>query len=317
MITSLFVFLSIVLQVMTATIAIRHFKLTKFNLAWVLISLALVMMAMRRLMEFLPYITNYKLEEHRIIHIWLAIVTSILFFSGLLLIKKLFKHIKDVETSTRAFEERLLRATHKVEENERSRLAKEIHDGLGPLLSAIKMSVSAMPVKDHSKEQLDLHDRTKNLVDEAIKSIKEVSNKLSPHILEHFGLQKAIEDFLSSFGNSNIEFQLNSELEDMRLRQNLEIVAYRIVCELVNNTIKHSCATKAVIELKLKQERLHINYTDNGIGFAFNANSLQPNEKGMGIYNIVSRVKTLNGEVNFSQQENKNSGIFVQISLPL
>lgn len=317
MTTYIFVILSIILQVVTAFLAIRHFKLTKFNLAWVLISFALVLMAVRRAMEFFPYISSFKLEKYRTTHIWLAIITSILFFFGLLLITKLFKHLKAIESTTRALEERLLNATLEAEEAERQRIAKELHDGIGPLLSAIKMSLSVAQKNETTHKEQLIQNNTKSLVEEAIKSIKEISNKLSPHILENFGLRTAINKFIASYSGSGIKFELSNNLEDLRFSRNIEIVCYRIISELINNTIKHANASSIDIKLLLEKEKLMITYFDNGVGYDFSPTALELNPKGMGLYNIASRVKTLNGTLNFSKDNGNFGNTVVQIEIPI
>ncbi|GAI77246.1 unnamed protein product, partial [marine sediment metagenome] len=135
-------------------------------------------------------------------------------------------------------ERNILNAIIKTEENERTRFAKDLHDGLGPILSNIKMSLSTLEHFENKNDIGDIISNMKTITNEALVSIKEISNNLSPHVLENFGLIKAIENFAKKTEIlGEVTIQIKSDIEDMRFSHNIEIILYRVICELINNTL--------------------------------------------------------------------------------
>ena len=136
--------LSFVLQFVAAYLAISLTKVTRYNLSWILISVALLLMAFRRFIEILPYIFPSYIQDFTMISIWSGIITSILVTIGIILIKKILRSISEAEKIRKISEARVLSAIIQTEEKERKRFAKDLHDGLGPILSTVKMSLSAL-----------------------------------------------------------------------------------------------------------------------------------------------------------------------------
>lgn len=308
--------ITIVLQFFAASVAIKLTKVTKYNLSWILISFGFVFMAVQRLAEFLPFVTNIESQYFRLFYIWLGAITSLFFAIGVFLIQKIFKHIKQVENKTRDQEKALLNAIIQTEERERRRFANEIHDGLGPLLSTIKMSVSSLSSVETNPESLSVIKNTNLIISEAIKSVQEISNNLSPHVLSNFGLAKAIRNFVNKINQAkvlNISYKTN--VMDVRYPTSLEIVVYRSVCELLNNSIKHSGASKVHVNLFSEGDLLEVVYQDNGVGF--DSKRLFVDEKGIGsgYFNMLSRIKSIKGKLEVSSK--KNEGVRVHIKLPL
>ncbi|NJO88966.1 MAG: hypothetical protein HC831_08420 [Chloroflexia bacterium] len=135
-------------------------------------------------------------------------------------------------------------------------------------------------------------------IDDTIDHVSAISNNLSPHILKNFGLKTAIQKFCDKIQKSskiNIDTKV---IIDNRLAEEIEVTFYRVVIELVNNTIKHANASKIIIELAKNGNTIVLNYSDNGIGYKFD--ELMKKSKGMGLFNIKSRIESLNGELNFS-----------------
>ncbi len=287
--------ISVLLQFVAAAIAISLIKRTKYNISWVLLSIGFLLMAIRRLYEFLLVIDSGKYIEKSLTSSWIAVFISLLVLFGVIFIKRIFNFQKRIDELRERNESRIFSAIIRTEEKERQKFAKELHDGLGPLLSSIKMAVSAL-IRNKNKVNKKIVENTDNLIDEAIISIKEISNNLSPHVLNNFGLLKAIKFFvdrLSLAGKLNII--VSSNLENTRFDYNTEVVLYRIICELITNTLKHASAKKINIDLFHENKQLVLDYHDDGIGF--NVSSL-PNFSGMGYSNIQTRVKSLNGTLN-------------------
>jgi len=151
------------------------------------------------------------------------------------------------------------------------------------------------------------------VVNEALNSIKEISNNLSPHILDNFGLLSAVKSFAEKLSISKA-IDINSNLKDKRFDYNVEVILYRVICELVSNTIKHASAKTINIDLFLTGKVLSLYYYDNGVGF--NVDKVINSEiKGMGISNILSRIKSINGICEIESEENEGVHINIKVSI--
>jgi len=211
-------------------------------------------------------------------------------------------------------ETEVLSAIVKAEENERARFAKELHDGLGPLLSSIKMSVSTIKKQMGSDSDMRIIDNTEKLIDESIYTIKEISNNISPHILNNFGLNKALQSFINKIQISNpINIILNSNLEEKRYSYNVEVVFYRVICELINNTLKHASARKITIDFFEDDNELLLEYIDDGIGFL--AEKAELSGTGMGLANIRSRINSLNGSYQITSRKGKGVCFTIKVKI--
>lgn len=200
-----------------------------------------------------------------------------------------------------------------IEERERSRVAKELHDSVSPLLSTIKLYVQTLRDCDEPDTQQLIIERTEQSINESIQTITEISNNLSPHILENFGLIEAIKSIIDKMQESkHIEISFTYD-DDSRYKQDIEIVCYRVVTELLNNTLKHACASKVFINLMHANHLLILNFADNGKGL--NLDEIVKTSKGMGLYNISNRVNSIDGKINFEGKEGE--GLKVVIEIPV
>lgn len=307
--------IAIVTQFVAAGIAISLIRKTKYNASWMLLTAGFFLQAVRLVGEYLPIAGLSKTEQTEEIMAWSAILMALLFVVGVFYIQKIFKHMAKMETQRRHSEKLLLNATIQAEEKERKRFAKEVHDGLGPLLSTIKMSVSALTYLDIDEKSRLIVDNTNEVVDEAIKSVKEISNNLSPHVLENFGLMRAVQNFVNKLNALKmINITLESNLGLKRFETNTEIVLYRVICELINNTIKHADAKHICIELNELNSCLLISYFDDGIGID-SQQLAKLSQGGMGISNIFSRISSIKGKVDIKSKptEGLNVNITVEI----
>jgi signal transduction histidine kinase len=207
----------------------------------------------------------------------------------------------------------MLNTIIETEERERMNFAQELHDGLGPLLSAIKIYTQWLSRPDARISQQEVLCDMENLVNEASVAIKEISFKLSPHILENFGFIEAIRDFAEKLKRSrDIDFQIESNFAK-RLSKTSESVLYRILSECINNTIKHAEASEIRIKIHKYQKKLKIHYYDNGIGF--NMDDVLNNKPGNGLYNMQNRVESINGFIVFNSQVGKGTKILIVVRL--
>jgi len=289
--------ISILLQFTAAGVALGLTRKTKYNISWIFLSLAFLLMAIRRIIDLIPVYFEELEAEMLIIDRLLGIVTSVFLLAGVIFIQRLFSYLKRIDDIRLESENRVLQAIMETEEKERRELAKDLHDGLGPLLSNIKMSVSAIDKSAITGFNSEIIKNIHNLINESIVSLKETSNNLSPHILENFGLVSAIESFLEKINAlGGIEISFSSNIENIRFEDPMEINLYRVICELFNNTFKHARAEKASLLIHYADNRLVAQYFDDGIGF--DTENI-PDKTGMGIFNMRSRLKTINGSIAF------------------
>ena len=186
------------------------------------------------------------------------------------------------------------------EEQERKRFAKELHDGLGPLLSVIKMLVSGMDEKNSNEVNGKIKQNLRLAVDEAIANVRNVSANISPHLLNNFGLKDSIEAFIKRMGQAeHFHIQFTTNLEKQRFNYNVEVIVYRVICELINNTLKHAAATEVTISLQLENEVLYLEYTDNGVGFDV---ASVGRFGGMGLDNMRYRLQSGNGNIEITSE---------------
>ena len=301
--------LSVVLQFSAAIIAMTLIKRTRTNIAWWLISGGFLLMAIRRVFEILQvYDSNSELITG-LLSSWTGVLISIIMLLSLIFIKRIFSIQKQIDDLRKQNETRVLSAILKTEENERQHFAKELHDGLGPLLSSVKMAISAS-----GNDNKNVLDNAEKLIDESITTLKDISNKLSPHVLFNFGLFKAIKSFinkLQKIGDPTIN--LNSNIENKRFSYNIEVVLYRIICELISNTLIHANARNVYVDLLADEKSISLKYIDDGIGF--DVKQVENDLIGMGYSNIKSRIKSLNGTYNFFSKPGEGVHVNVQINL--
>jgi signal transduction histidine kinase len=272
-------------------------------------------MAIQRAFEIIPHIFRNWEKDISTINTWLGIISSLLLTVGVFLIRKIFNYLKKIEQNRIESEKYILQAVVQAEERERKRFAKDLHDGLGPLLSTVKMSITTLSKLEKEKRKTEIIHNTDIVMNEAIRSLKEISNNLSPHILDNFGLASAINSFVSKInttGGVNIIFK--SDIYDQRFNNNTEIVLYRVTCELINNTLKHAKATTIDIELTQHDNIISLNYADDGIGFDVNEVITRQNG-GMGYTNIINRIRSIKGMINIESDENKGTKAIIIVML--
>lgn len=205
------------------------------------------------------------------------------------------------------------RAIINAEENERKRIAAELHDGVGQMMSAAKMNLSAFEndIQFKDEAQKMSFERLIALVDESCKEIRSVSHQMMPNALLKSGLASAVKEFLDKIDNRIIKISLHTEGLQERLDSNIETVLYRVIQECVNNVIKHAGANKLDISLIRDADGISATVEDNGRGF----DTTDKNKfEGIGLKNISSRVNFLKGTVDFDSAPGR--GTLVAIHVP-
>lgn len=200
------------------------------------------------------------------------------------------------------------------EENERKRIAADLHDGVGQMMSAAKMNLSAFEneITFNNIDQKLSFEKLINLVDESCREIRSVSHQMMPNALLKSGLASAVKEFIDKIDNRIIKINLYTEGLNERLDSNTETVLYRVIQECVNNVIKHSGASTLDISLIKDADGIAATVEDNGKGFD---TTDQQKFDGIGLKNISSRIEFLKGTVDFDSSPGR--GTLVAVHVPI
>ncbi len=196
-------------------------------------------------------------------------------------------------------------------EKERQRIASDLHDDLGPILSAIKFKINA--VESRSGEDTELIRKASEHVDETIHRIRQIAFNLMPNTLTRKGLLAATEELIGKIMESlplKISYQLNP-IPDISQQKSINL--FRIVQEIIQNTIKHAEASELFIKLDAKDRNLVLTTEDNGVGFDYEkVNDLN---KGLGLRNLTSRVEIMNGII--AVETGPGKGVKYKFEIPI
>lgn len=207
------------------------------------------------------------------------------------------------------------KAVIEAEENERRRIAQDLHDGVGQLLSAAKLNLSSLGSKlgPASLDQQDALKTALDLVDDSVKEVRTVSHNMMPNTLIKLGLASAVREFIGKLGNvPSLKIDLEIVGLDSRLEPQVETVLYRVIQELVSNILKHAKASHISMQLVRHDTEISLMIEDNGVGF--DASRLQQFE-GIGLKGILSRVEFLGGSVHFDSAPGRGTTAIVEVPL--
>ena len=308
MLIKILLVISILVQTLATVYALRLVRATKYNSVWILFIVGFSMLSVERLVQLLVACRVEVIPRWWFAYI--GIVVSVCLSVGVVYAHKLFKYIDRLNRQRQTLNKRILTAVLRTEEKARSRFSKELHDGLGPLLSSAKMSLSALSREERSPEQREIIDNTTYVIDEAIRSLREISNNLSPHVLNDFGLARGVQHFIDrSAAMHNVKIRFTTNLRTERYDTDVEVILYRVVCELINNSLKHAACTTVNLSLSRAGSTLSLDYSDNGRGF----DSKAMMDCGMGLSNIDSRIKSLGGTFDIDSAKGKGMRASIRI----
>jgi PAS domain S-box-containing protein len=219
-------------------------------------------------------------------------------------------------TEIKQVERRILSKIIETEEKERKRVAKDLHDGLGPLLSSIKLYVNELQSADtDAAEKKEMLKYTNELIDDAVSSTRTIANNLMPGVILDYGLVKALQSFCNKLNIAkSINISFNADDTTRRYDSTIEITLYRVLMELINNSIKHASARNIGITFKEENKVLFIEFMDDGKGFDVNKTLRDP-KIGMGLNNIINRVKSMQGSCEFNSNEGAGTTVKIEIDL--
>jgi signal transduction histidine kinase len=201
------------------------------------------------------------------------------------------------------------------EEQERARLAKDLHDGLSGMLSGIKYSLQDM--KGYlimTEENRQAFERSIDMLDSSIQEMRRVAHNMMPEVLVRYGLDAALKDYVGEINHTGIVKVIYQSMgmENKNIEKSSAIAIYRIVQELLNNVIKHAEATVVLVQLFSENGKLVVNVEDNGKGFD---TKLCEEKGGMGWRNIRSRVDLLNGKIDLQSSADHGTAVSIEFDL--
>ncbi|HLR37292.1 MAG TPA: sensor histidine kinase [Chitinophagaceae bacterium] len=197
------------------------------------------------------------------------------------------------------------------QEQERQRLAQDLHDGLGGMLAGVKLKLSDIADHQKSSQDMELY-KVINQLDNSVQELRRIAHNMMPETLLRFGVETALKDLCESLSREhlNIEFQVYQL--DKELSQTIQISVYRIVQELLTNAVKHAHADNILVQCSQNENRIFITVEDDGQGF--DIQSLK-NKKGIGFLNIQKRIDMLHGKMEMDSRPREGTVINVEVNV--
>ncbi|WP_413666799.1 sensor histidine kinase [Mucilaginibacter sp. Mucisp86] len=252
--------------------------------------------------------------------LFMGIAVMLSLFASILLIfiffqRKKYQYQQKIQKLHQTQQNQLIEAAVRSEETERHRIAEELHDEVGAILSASKLHLQAVKINVIDKNNEPRYEKGQELLDMAIKQVRGISHNLHSSILKEFGLNEAIRHFVEKIANNDLIF-ITTDLDDSYATETNEndISIYRMVQELMNNILKHARPQKIHITSIYNQDALNISIFHNGKGLSHaQYEELKFNKQGLGLKAIQTRIILLKGEVAFNY---KPEGYYINISIP-
>lgn len=310
MLIKILLVIAILVQTVATVYALKLVRATKYSAIWILFIIGFSILSAERVVQLLviegaPIPRNFLAE--------MGVVVSVCLSIGVMYAHKLFKYIDRLNYQRQLWNRRLLTTVLRTEEKARSSFSKELHDGLGPLLSSAKLSLTTLSREEQDPKRRELLSNTTYIVEEAIRSIREISNNLSPHVLNDFGLARGVQNFIDkSVAIHPVEIRFTTNLGDERFDTDIEVILYRVICELINNSLKHAACRTITLSLTRTATALRLEYGDDGRGF----NPELMSDLGMGLSNISSRIGSLGGtsQITSAEGEGMHASIAIEFA---
>jgi signal transduction histidine kinase len=212
---------------------------------------------------------------------------------------KMLRQRQQMQQAELTHQKELLQVVIDSQETERKRIGQDLHDDVGTALSSLRLTIEMLEPSHKDENSQKYIGMSKDIIDKVIKDVRNISHNLSPPVLSYYGLAAAIEEkcsFINNSGQLEIVMINDAQEELQALEQPVALAFYRVLEELVNNTIKHAGASQATIRFNVVNGEIVINYTDNGKG-------LKPGKqkKGMGLQNIESRLAVVNASYTIGE----------------
>lgn len=199
------------------------------------------------------------------------------------------------------------------QEKERARIARDLHDGLGNMLSTLKANVGSMQINFNNQKTAQIYSKASEMIDEACTEVRKIAHEMMPQALEKLGLKKALQDLVQKT-DANYEFEAQLQIygQEQILDDGTNVMLYRIVQELLNNIIKYAEAKEVLVQITYSEDWLNLTVEDDGKGF--NPTKIT-SDKSMGLKSIAFRTQYIGGEYEIDSRP--NMGTLVSVNVPL
>jgi two-component system, NarL family, sensor kinase len=197
------------------------------------------------------------------------------------------------------------------EEVERKRLARDLHDGLGSMLSGLKLYMSKLS-SDTVQNAPVMIENVNNQLDNSIKELRHIAQNMMPESLLKLGLEASLKDLCLKFNSDNLAVEFQYYAENNTISESKQIMIYRIVQELIHNVVKHAKASKILVSCSQNDAVFLITVEDNGVGFDSKKSNLFD---GMGLKNIKNRVEFLKGKLDIDSQSQKGAVFNIELNI--
>jgi signal transduction histidine kinase len=238
-----------------------------------------------------------------------VILITLLFFFVIIYQRKMLHSQVQLRKLHDVQQTELLKAVVETQENERKRLAEDLHDSVGQVLSAIKLNLHRLDKTVDEDKLKSLLSDTRNLTDDSIEEIRNIIHNVLPPVLTDFGFIVALKALCEKIEDATgVKIKLVKNIGDERYAPAIELALYRIVQEIFSNTIKHADASAIQVTLNREHESLVILIADNGIGF-----DMKAIKHGFGLKNLQSRVQLINGKIDYYTKPGHGTLITIKV----
>ncbi|MCZ8332403.1 MAG: sensor histidine kinase [Flavobacterium sp.] len=222
--------------------------------------------------------------------------------------KKIIKHEVDKKNLEIQHQKEMIEAMITTQENERERIARDLHDEISSKLNVISLNSHLLKTPELSPNEIaEITENIADLTSKVLESSRRIAHDLFPPVFEKFGLEAGIEELIEeTISTGKFEIDFKNTIEFNQLSSEIQLSIFRILQELLNNTLKYANASEVQISFHYLNGNRQFVYQDNGIGF-----DRSNHTKGMGLINIESRIGVMQGE--FSMETNKNQGFKIEI----
>jgi signal transduction histidine kinase len=198
-----------------------------------------------------------------------------------------------------------------IQENERKRIANDLHDSLGPLLSSVKLNMNSIDV--HNREDQEIINKASKHIDEIISSLRQISYNLLPNTLQRNGLSDALREFIRDI-QSKHKVQIHLYLlKEVKIDKEKEIHIFRMLQEMIHNALKHAHAQNLYIGISQENSNLQVMVKDDGKGF--DVERTKTESRGLGLKSLESRIEILNGQLSVESLPQKGTNYFFKAPL--
>jgi two-component system, NarL family, sensor kinase len=230
--------------------------------------------------------------------------------------KKVLAQQNQIQLAENRHQRELLDATLEVAEQEREKIAKNIHDDVGTLLNVIKLHLTKLSRNPNDKELADnIIRESMGMMDETIQTIRGISQDLMPPTLVKLGLEKGVAELCRQINASaQVNMELSLDTTEKRLPPKVELQLYRVIREVINNMLKHSQASTIRVQIRSNESVLTVVISHDGLGITNEAvTKLSQTQQGIGLKSIQSRIQLIKASIQYLNKGNKESEVFIEV----